>query len=162
MAEKEKLEEKIGECIGLERAAQQAVQDLDSKGLLGEPEIKKKIMAMKQEASDHEQKMQQIVEKVTESEGLDAQSIEQHANETVEKATEMMKTYLGEKPDTLSALEFLGLAEGGEVIHYEILSKMAAEVKDKKFATGVRAILVEEQDHLKSCIRLAKQHSVAA
>ncbi len=162
MVEKEKLEEKIGECIGLERAAQQAVNDLDSKGLLSEPEIKKKIMAMKQEASGHEQKMQQLVEKATESEGLDAQSIERHANETVEKATEMMKTYLGEKPDTLAALEFLGLAEGGEVIHYEVLSKMAAEVKDKKFATGVRAILAEEQDHLKSCIRLAKQHSVAA
>jgi hypothetical protein len=39
---------------------------------------------------------------------------------------------------------------------------MAAQVKDKKFATGVRAILAEEQDHLKSCIRLAKQHSMAA
>jgi ferritin-like metal-binding protein YciE len=119
-------------------------------------------MAMQKEASGHEQKMQELVDKVTESEGLDAQSIEQHAHETVEKAAEMMKTYLGEKPDTLAALEFLGLAEGGEVIHYEVLSKMAAEVKDKKFATGVRAILAEEQDHLKSCIRLAKQHSVAA
>jgi hypothetical protein len=160
--EKEKLEEKIGECIGLERAAQQAVQELDSKGLLDEPEIKKKMMAMQKEASGHEQKMQGLVDKVTESEGLDAQSIEQHAHETVEKAAEMMKTYLGEKPDTLAALEFLGLAEGGEVIHYEVLSKMAAEVKDKKFATGVRAILAEEQDHLKSCIRLAKQRSVAA
>lgn len=104
--------------------------------------------------------MQQLVENAAESEGLDAQSIEQHANEAVEKATEMMKTYLGEKQDTLAALEFLGLAEGGEVIHYEILSKMAAEVKDKKFATGVRAILAEEQDHLKSCIRLATQHSL--
>jgi hypothetical protein len=98
MVEKEKLEEKIGECIGLERAAQQAVQELDSKGLLGEPEIKKKIMAMQKEASGHEQKMQQLVEKVTESEGLDAQSIEQHANETVEISAEMMKTYLGENP----------------------------------------------------------------
>lgn len=43
MVEKEKLEEKIDECIGLERAAQRAVNDLDSKGLFVEPEIKKKI-----------------------------------------------------------------------------------------------------------------------
>lgn len=160
--EKEKLEEKIGECIGLERAAQQAVQELDSKGLLSEPAIKKKMMAMQKEASGHEQKMQQLAEKVAESEGLDAQSIKRHSYETVEKASEMMKTYPGEKPDTQAALEFLSLAEGGEVIHYEVLSKMAAQVRDKKFAAGVRAILAEEQDHLKSCIKLAKQHGMAA
>lgn len=32
-----------------------------------------------------------------------------------------MQTYLGEDPDTLDALEFLCLAEGGEVTHYEVL-----------------------------------------
>lgn len=119
-------------------------------------------MAMKNEVVGHEQKLQEHAGKAAESEGLDAQSIEQHANETVEKRTKMMKTYLGEEPDTLAALEFLGLAEGGEVIHYEVLSKMATEVKDKKFANGVKAILAEEKGHLKSCIRLAKQHSMAA
>jgi hypothetical protein len=30
-----------------------------------------------------------------------------------------MGTYLGEEPDTQEALEFLYLAEGGEVAHYE-------------------------------------------
>jgi hypothetical protein len=52
---------------------------------------------------------------VSESEGLDSSSIEDNAEETVQKATDMMKTYLGEEPDTLDALEFLCLAEGGEV-----------------------------------------------
>ena len=32
-----------------------------------------------------------------------------------------MQTYLGEDPDTLDAIEFLCLAEGGEVTHYEVL-----------------------------------------
>lgn len=152
------LEEKIGECLGLERAAQKAVGELESRGLLDEPAIKAKIMGMREEAGSHEQKLQQLIEQVEE---LDPQSIEEHAQETVQKASEMMVTYLGENPDTLSALEFLSLAEGGEVIHYEVLSKLASEVKSKKFGTAVRSILRNEKEHLQLCIRLAKQSAAA-
>lgn len=156
--DKEILEEKIGECLGLERAAQKAVEELESRGLLDEPAIKEKIMGMREEAGSHEQKFQQLIEQVEE---LDPQSIEEHAQETVQKASEMMVTYLGENPDTLSALEFLSLAEGGEVIHYEVLSKLAGEVKSKKFGTAVRSILRNEKEHLQLCIRLAKQSAAA-
>ncbi|HEV8404759.1 MAG TPA: hypothetical protein VGQ13_02515 [Nitrososphaera sp.] len=58
---------------------------------------------------------------MSESEGLDSSSIEDNAEETVQKATDMMKTYLGEEPDTLDALEFLCLAEGGEVTSLVLL-----------------------------------------
>lgn len=160
MVDKEILQETIGECLGLERAAQKAVDELDSKGLL-KPEFKKKILGMQKEASGHEQKMQKLIEKVTESEELDSKSIEAHAEETVEKTSEIMKTYLGEDPDELDAMEFLSLAEGGEVTHYEVLLKLAGGVKDKKFATGVRSILQEEKKHVQLCTQLAKQASVA-
>jgi hypothetical protein len=40
------------------------------------------------------------------------------AQETEQKATKMMETYLGEDPDSQEALEFLCLAEAGEVTHY--------------------------------------------
>jgi hypothetical protein len=36
-----------------------------------------------------------------------------------------METYLGEEPDTQEALEFLCLAEGAEVTHYEVLTSVA-------------------------------------
>ena len=157
--EKEVLEETIGECLGLERAAQQAVEELDSKGLLNEGATAK-IMGMREEAGEHEEKLQQLIQGVTESEELDANSIEENAQETIEKTSEMMKTYLGEDPDELDALEFLSIAEGGEVIHYEVLRKLAAQVKDKKFATGVNQILTEEKKHLQMCIKLAQQASV--
>lgn len=68
-----------------------------------------------------------------------------------------MQTYLGEDPGTLDALEFLCLAEGGEVTHYEVLSEVAKELKEKKFATEIRSILKEE--HLKLCTQLAKENS---
>jgi ferritin-like metal-binding protein YciE len=71
----------------------------------------------------------------------------------------MMQTYLGEDPDTLDALEFLCLAEGGEVTHYEVLDELAKEVKDKKFASEVASILGEENQHLQLCIQLARENS---
>jgi len=155
---KEKLEETIGECLGLERAAQKAVEEMNSKGLLDG--VEDKIEGMKEEASGHEQKLEELIQTVAESEGLKQSSIEEHAEETVQKTTEMMKTYLGEDPDTLDALEFLCLAEGGEVTHYEVLSKLSTKVKDKKFATRVRSILSQEKKHLQLCTRLAKEASV--
>jgi hypothetical protein len=53
----------------------------------------------------------------------------------------MMKTYLGDDPDSSEAIEFLCLAEGGEVTHFEVLSAMTKGVKNKKLATKVKAIL---------------------
>ena len=57
-----------------------------------------------------------------------------------------MKTYLGENPDSCEAIEFLCLAEGGEVTHYELLSAMAKEIKNRRFATHVKAILAGRKD----------------
>lgn len=159
---KEKLEEQIGECVGLERAAQKAVEQLEAKGLLEKPEVRTEMEEMKDEASNHEQRMEEVIQRVIESHELDKEGIEHHAEETVQKATEMMQTYLGEDPDSQDALEFLCLAEGGEVTHYEVLSKLAPKVKDKKFSTAVQSILRQEKRHLQLCTRLAKENVVKA
>jgi rubrerythrin len=68
-----------------------------------------------------------------------------------------MKTYLGEDPDSSEAIEFLCLAEGGEITHYEVLNAMTKGVKNKKFRAKVKTILAEEKRHLQLCTRLAKQ-----
>ena len=46
---KQKLEQKMGEAFGLEMAAQKAVDELSSKGLLDKRGIKGKIEGMKKE-----------------------------------------------------------------------------------------------------------------
>lgn len=61
MADQEMIQEKIGEALGLEKAAQKAVKDLDSRGLL-ESEHVKKLSKMKAEASQQEQEMQDLVQ----------------------------------------------------------------------------------------------------
>ena len=101
------------------------------------------------------------MENLSESQGLDSSNIQEAANETAQKASEMMKIYLGENPDSSEAVEFLCLAEGGEVTHYEVLSAMTGKlIKDRKFSTKVKAILEEEKKHLSLCTRLAKQIAV--
>ena len=155
MADTELIQEKIGEALGLEKAAQTAVEQLDSRGLL-KSEHMKKLSNMKDEAGKQEDEMESLVQELSESDGFEPSKIEEKATETAEKAAKIMETYLGEDPDTQEALEFLCLAEGGEVTHYEVLSSVAKEVKNKKFGTTVRAILKEEKQHLNLCTKLAK------
>ena len=160
MADQEMIQEKIGEALGLEMAAQKAVGELDSRGLL-EEEHMKKLLKMKEEAGKQEEEMQSLVEDLVGSEGYDKDTIEEKAEETAEKASKIMETYLGEEPDTQEALEFLCLAEGGEVTHYEVLASIAKDVKNKKFGTQVRAILKEERRHLTLCTKLAKDNAAS-
>jgi ferritin-like metal-binding protein YciE len=157
MVEKELIEQKIGEAIGLEKAAQKAVEELKSKGLLKEEHLKK-LNPMKEEAHTQEIEMEELIEEIGKEEGFDVENINSVSEETAQKASKIMETYLGEEPDTQEALGFLCLAEGGEVTHYEVLASVAKEVKSRKFGTKVRDILKEEQNHLELCTKLAKQN----
>ncbi|HJT49777.1 MAG TPA: hypothetical protein VJ729_16475 [Nitrososphaeraceae archaeon] len=157
---KQKLQEKIGEALGLEMAAQKAVEELGSKGLLDEGGMKDKLEKMRKQANNHQTDLEELIQNLSESQGLDSSSIQEVANETAQKASQMMNTYLGDSPDSSEAIEFLCLAEGGEVTHYEVLSAMTKLVKDRKFSAKVKAILEEEKKHLQLCTRLAKQIAV--
>jgi hypothetical protein len=161
MADQEMIQEKIGEALGLEKAAQKAVKDLDSRGLL-KPEQMKKLSKMRQEASQQEKEMEDLVKDLVESDGFDQDTIDEKAEETAQKASKMMETYLGDEPDNQEALEFLCLAEGGEVTHYEVLNSIAKGVKNKKFGTKVRSILKEEKRHLNLCTKLAIDNAASA
>jgi hypothetical protein len=153
------LEEKLGEVLGLERAAQKAVEEINSKKLL-ESGTKKDVLGIKEEASSHEEKINKLISDLSEENEalkIDQDKIEEIAKETEKKATKMMKTYLGEDPDSSEAIEFLAIAEGGEVIHYEVLNAICKNFKVKDLSNTVSSILKEEQKHLQMCIDLAKE-----
>jgi hypothetical protein len=155
---KRNLEKKLGEILGLERAAQKAVDELISMKLI-KSNSKDEAKDIQKEATSHEEQIQEVVAELSEDKDikLDVQEVEQTAVETEQKATHIMKTYLGEKPDTSEALEFLCLAEGGEVTHYEVLNSISENFDNKKLSSTVKSILKEEQDHLKRCLALAKE-----
>jgi ferritin-like metal-binding protein YciE len=159
MANQQKLEQKLGEVLGLEMAAQKAVEELSAKGLLDEAGVKTQVEGMKQEANNHQKQIEELVETLSQSEGLDSQSVQESAKETQQKASEMMHIYLGEDPDPSEAIDFLGLAEGGEVLHYEALNTMAQSLGSTQASDTVKSILEEEKKHLMNCIQLVRQNA---
>jgi hypothetical protein len=153
----ENLQKKLGEVLGLERAAQKAVDELIGMKLL-KSDSKNEAKEIQNEANTHEEKIQEVINLFSEDKDvkLDITTVEESAKETEEKASKIMKTYLGEKPDTSEALEFLCLAEGGEVSHYEVLQAICKNFDNKKALTSIKSILKEEQEHLTRCIDMAK------
>jgi ferritin-like metal-binding protein YciE len=157
----EMIEEKIGEVLGLEMAAQKAVDQLVSKGLLDKGSIKQRVEAIKNEAHNHQTQLEQLCQKLSKSSGerkINSENVKSVAAETEQKASQMIQTYLGDDADTSEALEFLCLAEGGEVTHYEVLDAMIQDVKDTDLTDKVKSILNEEKEHLQECIQLARQN----
>jgi len=108
-------------------------------------------------------KLEEMVENLGNgSAELDSSKVQQVAQETAQKCSSMMQTYLGPDPDSSEAIEFLCIAEGGEVTHYEVLSAIAKKLNGKikntrKLSTTINSILTEEKRHLALCIKLAKQ-----
>ncbi len=127
-------------------------------------DIKDKAKDIQDEASSHEEKVQKIISNLSEDANikLDKDKAEETAKETEQKATKMMKTYLGEERDTSEALEFLCIAEGGEVTHYEVLSTICKNFDNKEVSSAVSSILKEEQNHLKRCLNMAKEAVVSS
>jgi len=54
LVDKQKVEKKIGEVLGLEMAAQKAVEQLISKGILDKQEIKNEVEEIRGEANNHQ------------------------------------------------------------------------------------------------------------
>ena len=101
------------------------------------------------------------------SDELDPTKVQQVAQETAQKCSSMMQTYLGVDPDSSEAIEFLCLAEGGEVTHHELLAaiskKLNGKIKNaKKLSTTINSILREEKRHLALCTKLAKRIAVTS
>ena len=167
MVEIEMLQEKLGEALGLEMAAQKAVEELGSKGLLDKNGMLAQLQKIQSQAGSHQSKLEETVRNLTNiSEKLDSSKIQQVAQETAQKCSTMMQTYLGQDPDSSEAIEFLCIAEGGEVTHYEVLAaiskKLNGKMKNaKKLSTTVNSVLREEKRHLALCTKLAKQTAIS-
>jgi hypothetical protein len=155
MAELTNLESKLGEVIGLAMAAQAAAQTVTK---LAQGEKERGVIEMLKVM-----KAEQRGKSVAETFDGKKSAILKEARETKQKAAQMMDTYLDQESDTLDGLEFMTMAEAGEVGHWEILARFNkrarnAEVKDlvswgfpiqKRHLTEVRASslqLVDKED----------------
>ena len=119
MAELTNLESKLGEVIGLAMAAQGAtdkVRKLDEV----DGDLEQELKRMHSEAKEAEERATEVAGSF---EGKKTAILEE-AREVKQKATEMMQDYLDRASDGLDGLEFLTMAEAGEVGHWEILNTL--------------------------------------
>ena len=124
MAELTPLDEKLGEVLGLAKAAQDATEQVS--GMEGADSFRDQLDRMRTEAEETERRTGALVDSL---EGRKT-AIREKAQETKSEASEMMKTYLEGEQEALDGFEFLTMAEAGELGHWEIVQTMGQTVGD--------------------------------
>src|SRR4051794_5682242 len=120
MAELTPLDEKLGEVLGLAQAAQQATKTVA--GLEEAEPFEAGLARMSEQAAETERRTDELIDALAGKKT----AIREKARETKGEAVDMMKTYLGgDDVDALDGFEFLSMAEAGELVHWEIVQKIA-------------------------------------
>jgi hypothetical protein len=147
MAELTQLDTKIAEVIDLAQAAQGATEKIS--GLVEDDEIKQTLQRMNKEAVETEERTTQVAE------NLDGKktAILEKARETKQEATEMMSTYLGDDADGLDGLEFLTMAEAGEVGHWQILGTMNQKAGNSELQQVIEWVTPIQERHFEQTLQ---------
>lgn len=147
MAELTKLEDKLGEVLGLAKAAREATRSIAR--LVEDEGIAETLRTMSDEAAETARRC----EAVAGTRNGKKTAILEKARETAGEAREMMSTYLGDDAEGLDGLEFLSMAEAGEVAHVEILGTLARTASDDEVVALVEWALPIQERHLQNVRR---------
>jgi len=144
MAELTHLDEKLAEVLGLAQAAQVATKKVATLARReNNTELLELLERMGEEASEVEQRCDAVAGS---RDGLKT-AITDKARETKGEVNEFMKTYL-EDAEALDGLEFLSMAEAGELAHWEILAKLNETANDRDIAQVVDFALPVQHKHV--------------
>jgi hypothetical protein len=144
MAELTNLESKLGEVLGLAQAAQKTTKKVGS--LVEDDTVKSQLERMHEEAAETERRANEIA---GHRDGKKT-AIEEKARETRSEAEEMMSTYLGDDADGLDGLEFMTMAEAGELGHVAIVGKMNERAGEPEVQEFVEWALPIQQRHFET------------
>ncbi|HNH85508.1 MAG TPA: hypothetical protein PLE93_00270 [Solirubrobacterales bacterium] len=158
MAEISTVEEKLAEVTGLAQAAQGAIEKVAP--MIDDESVSESLEKMKQEAVETEERCTSAIEK---RDGRKTAILDK-ARETKQEATEMMSTYLGDDSDGLDGLEFMTMAEAGEVGHWEILGELSQRAGESELEELTGWALPIQERHLaevrKGSLTLASQEDI--
>lgn len=152
MAELTHLDEKLAEVLGLAQAAQTATKKVAT---LARKEKQTELVELMQQMSDQAAEIAQRCDVVAGSRDGLRTAIAKKARETKAEVTGFMKTYL-EDAEALDGLEFLSMAEAGEMSHWEILATLNETAKDRDVANLVKYAIPLQRDHVSA----VREHSL--
>jgi hypothetical protein len=146
MAELTVLDEKLAEVLGLAQAARQATKRVAT---LARRENEHKLVKLLDRMSDDARAVEQRCQSVANTrEGLKT-DIANKARETKSDVLDFMRTYL-EGADALDGLEFLSMAEAGELAHWRILAVLNKTAKHTGIAEVIAFALPLQEKHVAS------------
>jgi hypothetical protein len=152
MADLTTLDEKLAEVLGLAQAAQTATKKIAT---LARKEKEIELLELMSRMSDEAGQVEQRCDVAAGTrEGMKT-AIAKKARETKAEMTEFMRTYL-EDAEALDGLEFLSMAEAGEMAHWEILATLNATANDRNIASAVKFALPLQQAHVDA----VREHSL--
>jgi hypothetical protein len=144
MAELTHLDEKLAEVLGLAQAAQIATKKVAT---LARKEKQTELVELMTRMSDEATQVEQRCDHAAGTrEGMKT-AIASKARETKAEVNDFMRTYL-EDAEALDGLEFLSMAEAGELGHWEILAKLNETANDSEIARVVEFALPIQHAHV--------------
>jgi predicted Rossmann-fold nucleotide-binding protein len=146
------LDEKLAEVLGLAQAAQTATKKVAT--LARREKESDLVELMKQMGDQAAQIAQRCDVAAGKREGMKT-AIAKKARETKAEVIGFMTTYL-EDAEALDGLEFLSMAEAGEMAHWEILTTLNANAEDPGIAAVLRFALPIQQAH----VNAVREHSL--
>jgi hypothetical protein len=143
MAELTVLETKLGEVIGLAMAAQVAIERISK---LDPPQdLARQMKQMRSEAAAAEKAGTDLAGTF---DGKKSKILSE-ARSVKKKGGEMLKTYLDRDADILDGMEFMTMAEAGEVGHWSVLEQLNKAARHAGVRELVKVQLPIQKRHLK-------------
>jgi len=157
MAELTHLDEKLAEVLGLAQAAQAATAKVAD---LAREEDLTDLLGVLTQMSDDAEELENRCQAVADSrEGMKT-AIKDKARETKAEVQDFMQSYL-EDAEALDGLEFLTMAEAGEMIHWEILTTLNDTAQDSTIRELTDFAVPLQRSHMESvherALRLAAE-----
>jgi len=144
MAELTHLDEKLAEVLGLAQAAQAATKKVAT---LARQEKDTELLELLERMGNEAAEVEQRCDAAASSRDGVKTAITEKARETKAEVNEFMKTYL-EDAEALDGLEFLSMAEAGELAHWEVLAKLNETANDGDIARVVEFALRRQRAHV--------------
>src|SRR6201985_3312833 len=152
MPELTHLDEKLAEVLGLAQAAQAATKKVATLARKEkETELVELMTRMGEDAAQAEERCDAAA---STREGMKT-AIAKKARETKAELTDFMKTYL-EDAEALDGLEFLSMAEGGELAPWEILDRLNETANNAEIGRVVEFAVPLQQGH----VNAVREHSL--
>lgn len=140
------LDEKLAEVLGLAQAARQATTRVAT---LARREKEKELVTLLERMSDDSRRVEERCKKAADTRTGLKSLITAKARETKTEVVEFMRTYL-EDAEALDGLEFLSMAEAGELAHWRILATLNERARNSAITRVVAFAVPLQEKHVGS------------